>query len=148
MPAEVVTQIDFYILSGTSPQERLRFACRLTDKALQQNHRIFLNAESALMAEQLDETLWTFRAGSFIPHRRLPGAPGNVVEPVVIGHDQEPPEEAWDVMINLAVDVPEFFSRYRRVAEVVDSDQQRRSQGRERFRFYRERGYELRTHNL
>ena len=138
MPAEVVTQVDFYILSGTSPQERLRFACRLTDKALQQNHRIFLNAESALMAEQLDETLWTFRAGSFIPHRRLPAPPGNVVEPVVIGHDQEPPEAAWDVMINLAVDV----------AEVVDSDQQRRSQGRERFRFYRERGYELRTHNL
>lgn len=147
MPAEVVTQIDFYILSGTSQQELLRFACRLTDKALQQNHRIFLNAESAPMAEQLDETLWTFRAGSFIPHRCLPAAPGSIAEPVVIGHDQEPPEDAWDVMINLAVDVPEFFSRYRRVAEVVDSDEQRLSQGRDRFRFYRERGYELRTHN-
>ena len=143
-----MTQIDFYILSGTSQQERLRFACRLTDKALQNNHRIFLNAESALMAEQLDDALWTFRAGSFVPHRRLPGTPGGIMEPVVIGHDQEPPEETWDVMINLAAAVPEFFSRYRRVAEVVDSDEQRRSQGRERFRFYRERGYELRTHNL
>ena len=142
-----MTQIDFYILGADSSEERLRFACRLTDKALQRQHRIFLNAESSLMAEQLDQTLWTFRAGSFIPHRRLSGT-GPVMEPVVIGHDQEPPEESWDVMINLAVEVPDFFSRYQRVAEVVDGDAQRRSQGRERFRFYKERGYELRTHNL
>ena len=143
-----MTQIDFYILSGQSPNERLRFACRLTDKALQQRHRIFLNADSAEMADQLDEALWTFRAGSFIPHRRLPSAPTAITEPVVIGHDQEPPEESWDVMINLATQVPDFFSRYQRVAEVVDSDEQRRTQGRERFRYYRERGYELRTHRL
>ena len=143
-----MTQIDFYILSGQSPTERLRFACRLTDKALQQRHRIFLNADSAEMADQLDEALWTFRAGSFIPHRRLASAPAAIAEPVVIGHDQEPPEESWDVMINLAAQVPDFFSRYQRVAEVVDSDEQRRNQGRERFRYYRERGYELRTHRL
>ncbi len=70
------------------------------------------------------------------------------MEPVMIGHDQQPPEETWDVMVNLAILVPEFFSRYQRVVEVVDGNEQRRSQGRERFRFYRERGYELRTHNL
>ena len=75
-------------------------------------------------------------------------APAAIAEPVVIGHDQEPPEESWDVMINLAAQVPDFFSRYQRVAEVVDSDEQRRNQGRERFRYYRERGYELRTHRL
>ena len=143
-----MTQIDFYILSGQSPDERLRFACRLTDKALQQRHRIFLNADSSQMADQLDEALWTFRAGSFIPHRRLSSAPAAIAEPVVIGHDQEPPEESWDVMINLAAQVPDFFSRYERVAEVVDGDAERRNQGRERFRFYRERGYELRTHRL
>ena len=144
-----MTEIDFYILSSDSAEERLRFACRLTDKALQRNHRIFLNADSAGMAEQLDDNLWTFSAGSFIPHRRLAADEvDGIVEPVVIGHQQEPPEAAWDMMINLADRVPDFFSRYQRVAEVVDSNEQRRSQGRERFRFYRERGYELRTHNL
>ncbi len=143
-----MTQIDFYILSGEAPEERLRFACRLTDKALQQKHRVFLNAETALMAEQLDEALWTFRAGAFIPHRRLGAAVPGPLEPVLIGHAQEPPEAVWDVMINLAAQVPDFFSRYQRVAEVVDGDPQRRDQGRQRFRFYRERGYQLRTHNL
>ena len=56
--------------------------------------------------------------------------------------------ENWDVMINLAPDVPGFFSRYARVAEVIDSDPARREAGRERFRFYRDRGYELKTHNI
>ena len=143
-----MTQVDFYILTGNSPDERLRFACRLTDKALQQRHRVFVNTESALMAEQLDTTLWTFRAGSFIPHRRLANDGKTITEPVVIGYEQEPPEETWDVMINLAVHVPDFFSRYQRVVEVIDGNEEHRSQGRDRFRFYRERGYELRTHNL
>jgi DNA polymerase-3 subunit chi len=52
------------------------------------------------------------------------------------------------VLINLAGSVPEFFSRYQRVAELVDGNEQRRTQGRERFRFYRDKGCELHTHQL
>ena len=54
----------------------------------------------------------------------------------------------WDVLINLAADVPEFFSRYERVAEVVDANALRREQSRERYRFYRDRGYKLDTHQV
>ena len=56
--------------------------------------------------------------------------------------------ENWDVMINLAPSVPGFFSRYMRVVEVIDSDPGRRQQGRERYRYYKDRGYELKTHNI
>ena len=69
-------------------------------------------------------------------------------EPVVLSHALEPTDREWDVLINMADDVPEFFSRYHRVAEVVDKETGRRDAGRERFRFYRERGYELHTHNV
>jgi DNA polymerase-3 subunit chi len=51
-------------------------------------------------------------------------------------------------MINLAAEVPAFFSRFERVLEVVDGDASRRAQSRSRFKFYRDRGYELATHNL
>ena len=44
--------------------------------------------------------------------------------------------------------VPEFFSRFERVAELVENDEQQRHHGRERFRFYKERGYPLQTHNV
>ena len=49
-------------------------------------------------------------------------------------------------MINLAAEVPEFFSRYQRVAEVVDGHAERRERSRDRYRFYRDRGYKLNTH--
>ena len=44
--------------------------------------------------------------------------------------------------------MPEFFSRYERMIEIVDANLERRAQGRERYRFYRERGYQPSTHNI
>ena len=43
---------------------------------------------------------------------------------------------------------PPFFSRFERLAEIVGADEADVAAGRERFRFYRERGYEMRAHNL
>ena len=50
--------------------------------------------------------------------------------------------------VNLRADPPSFFSRFERLAEIVGIDETDVEAGRTRFRFYRERGYELRTHSL
>ena len=70
------------------------------------------------------------------------------LEPVLIGVNQPPSPGRWEVLINLAEEVPEFFSRYERVAEVVDANEVRRERSRERYRFYRDRGYKLNTHQV
>jgi DNA polymerase-3 subunit chi len=144
-----VTTVDFYILASDSDEARLRLTCKIVDKATQQNQHVFINSASDVEARKLDELLWTFSQNSFIPHRivqePLPEPPP---EPVLIGREQQPVGERWDVLINLAAAVPEFFSRYRRVAEVVDGDAARREQSRERYRFYRDRGYKLTTHQV
>jgi DNA polymerase-3 subunit chi len=141
-----VTQVDFYILESDSDDARLRLACRIVDKATQQDQHVFINSSSDVEAQKLDELLWTFSQGSFIPHKivrhAVDAAPR---ESVVIGLNRAPPGERWDVLINLAADVPEFFSRYQRVAEVVDGNAARREQSRDRYRFYRDRGYALNT---
>jgi DNA polymerase-3 subunit chi len=144
-----VTRIDFYILASHAPEARLTLACRLADKAVERDHNVFINAADSVEAGKLDELLWTFSQGSFVPHRVLGAGDSSAgSESVLIGHEREPPGERWDLMINLADTVPEFFSRYARVAEVVDGDDKRRECGRERFRYYRDRGYELNTHQL
>jgi len=51
-------------------------------------------------------------------------------------------------MINLGLEVPPFFSRFERVLEMVDGDAVQRAKSRERYKFYRDRGYELSSHNL
>ena len=144
-----MTQIDFYILDGTSNDARLELCCRIADKALQRKHHVFINSISEPECRQLDELLWTFSQGSFVPHRVVrddEDAPP--IEPVLIGCNKAPVSEHWDVMINLAREVPEWFSRYERVVEVVDAEPERRDAGRERYRFYRDRGYQLKTHQM
>ena len=141
-----MTQVDFYILESDSEDARLRLACTIADKAMQQRRHVFINTASETEARKLDELLWTFSQGSFIPHRIVQQAlPAPPKEPVIIGLRQPPVGDRWDVMINLAADVPEFFSRYERVAELVDGNDARRELSRERYRFYRDRGYQLNT---
>jgi DNA polymerase-3 subunit chi len=144
-----VTAVDFYVLQGDSDDARLVLACRIAEKAMLRKQHTFINSATPVEVQRLDDLLWTFSQGSFVPHRIVTGAETEASgEPVLIGHGVEPPGEPWDVLINLAGDVPEYFSRYAKVAEVVDADEQRRARGRERYRYYRDRGYTLKTHQV
>jgi DNA polymerase III subunit chi len=144
-----VTQVDFYIVDSEAEDARLRIACRICDKAMQKSQHVFINATTDTEAGRLDDLLWTMIQGSFIPHRILRQPPQTQPrEPVLIGLGQEPVGTRWDLLINLAPEVPDFFSRYERVAEVVDANAERRAQSRERYRFYRDRGYKLNNHQV
>ncbi|HET8698114.1 MAG TPA: DNA polymerase III subunit chi [Gammaproteobacteria bacterium] len=144
-----MTEVDFYVAGSDSDDARLKVTCRLCDEAMQRSRHVFVNAASQGEAERLDDLLWTLIQGSFIPHKVLRNAGGAPPpEPVLIGVQVEPVGERWDLLINLASDVPDFFSRYQRVAEIVDGNASRREQSRERYRFYRDRGYKLNTHQV
>lgn len=140
-----MTRVDFYLLAGADAQARAHFACRLADKAYRLGHRVFIHTESAEQTRQLDDLLWTFQQNSFVPH--APCAGDTPEMPVLLGHDAEPPAAA-QVLINLGPEVPLFFSRFERVAELVDDEPRIREQARARYSFYKERGYPLNTHEM
>ena len=141
-----MTRVDFYILQGSQPNARQLFACKLTEKAYKQGHKVYINTGSDLQLKQLDDLLWTFRDGSFLPHGRYAAEdPGE--QPILLGHAIEP-DGHNDVLVNLANDIPNFFSRFDRVAELVGGDDAQREAARERFRFYKDRGYTMNTHKL
>lgn len=142
-------RIDFYVLPSEEATRRLVFACRLVEKTYKLQHRIFINTESTAQAQQMDDLLWTFRDGSFIPHELVAPdlAPSEGAPPVLIGSDTGPASN-MDLLVNLAPAVPAFLDRFERAAEVVDSDAERRAAGRERFKFYREQGHALESHKL
>ncbi|MDP3293306.1 MAG: DNA polymerase III subunit chi [Nevskia sp.] len=148
-----MTRIDFYILSDdfAAATSQVLTACKLCDKATAGGKRVYAYVPDAAAAEALDTALWSFRQGGFIAHeRQLEGQRASLEEPlpaVLIGAS-EPPASYDGVMINLGRDVPDFFSRFERVLEIVDADPSARSQSRLRYKFYRDRGYELATHNL
>jgi len=141
-----MTQVDFYILGEQARGDRFGLACRITEKAWQQGHRVYLHTGSDAEARHLDRLLWTHREESFIPHGLL-GESDPALTPVLIGHGEQAGDE-HDVLINIASGVPPFFSRFTRVAELIDNDPAVRSDGRQRYRTYRDRGYTLNTHQI
>lgn len=139
-----MTRIDFYVLDSNQTQARLQFACRLAYKAWEQNRHVYLYCASEAEAEQLDELLWSFRADSFLPHALHPDQPA---EAVVCGWGDDPTPH-HDLLINLSNDTPDFFSRFNRLAEILVEHDPILTPARERFRFYRKRGYPLKTHQI
>jgi DNA polymerase-3 subunit chi len=141
-----MTRVDFYLLAEANERARQLAACKLAGKAFRLGHRVYLFTASDEQAQALNELLWTFSAGSFIPHG-LQSEHMDPVPPVVVG-PQPPPPEFADVLISLAPEVPDWFSRFQRVAEIVGGADEDKQRARTRFRFYRDRGYPLATHQL
>lgn len=140
-----VTEIDFYILDkGNTPPSQ--FACRLAETAFRKGHRIYIHAPSGEAARQLDELLWTFKAGSFLPHG-IDHQGSDDPLPVVIGYESAP-EQCDDVLINLNNTVPPFFNRFQRVVEIVAGDDNTRNAARQRYRYYKQQGLEPRSHTI
>ena len=139
-----MTQVDFYILQSAQPQDALLYGCRLAEKAHKRGMSIYLHCADEAQGLALDELLWSFSPPSFVPHA-LKSA--NTNDSIVIAWDQEPPP-AGDLFINFAPQIPDFFSRFARLGEIVCQATDWLSPSRERFRFYKDRGYPLNTHKI
>jgi DNA polymerase-3 subunit chi len=124
----------------------MHFACRLTEKAYGLNSRVHAHTASAADATRLDQMLWTFRQGSFIPHDLLTGN-GQPRAPISIGSGEHHPEKG-DLLVNLDDSTPEFAQGFERVAEIIGGDEASRQAGRERFKHYRDLGIEPETHQI
>ena len=138
-----MTSIDFYF----NAEDRLSVACRLAGKALQQKKRVLIYAPQPEMAQKIDRMLWTSQAVSFIPH--CAAHDGLAAEtPVLIASDDAAPSAACEVLLNLSDECPPFFERHARLLEIVALGEEQVRAGRVRFKFYRDRGYEIRNHDL
>lgn len=137
-----MTQIDFY----THVRDKQQFACKLSAKVLGQGLRVLILTSDEGAAARLDQMLWRIPATGFLPHCRA-RSPLSEVTPVIVDHD--PGELPHDqVLLNLGDARPVFFSRFQRLIEIVTTDGADREAARERFRFYRDRGYEIRSHDM
>ncbi len=137
-----MTRVDFY----TGSKDKLRTACQLSHKAMQNGVRVILSAPDASTSEALDKLLWHYPATAFVPHCRA-DAEEAAQMPVVLDHGSEKfPHH--DLLISLHDECLAFFSRFERVIEIIGNDAEDSRSGRLRFKFYRDRGYELRHFDL
>lgn len=136
-----MTKVDFY----TGSEDKLRTACQLSHKAMQNGVRVLLHVPDDDTLTKLDKLLWHYPATAFMPHC-LSNATEASTMPIVIGRDETFPHS--ELLISLHTECLPFFSRFERFIEVVTSETQDAILGRERYGFYRDRGYELRHFDL
>lgn len=141
-----MTRVDFYVLGASGNRARQQFACRLAEKAYRLDNTIHIRTTDRREAEQLDELLWTYRDGSFVPHELSTGSAAPE-SPITISHEDSPRQQT-DLLINLTDQIPAECDAFPRVAEIVTSDEEARQQSRKRYAQYRELGHTLETHKM
>jgi DNA polymerase III subunit chi len=137
-----MTSIDFYF----NAEDRLQVACRLAAKALKQRNRMLIYAPDADTASRLDTMMWTWPAVGFVPHSMVNG-PLAAETPVLIACGEETPADC-ELLLNLGGECPPHFERFTRLFEVLSSNEEDKTSGRRRYRFYQERGYPITNHDL
>lgn len=137
-----MTRIDFY----SNAESRIQVACQLVARAAREQSLVVVYAPDQGAARSFDKLLWTYQAIGFVPHC-LETDPLSSETPVVIASDDSGLAH-YRILVNLHSESPPSFSRFERLIEIVSTEEEDRQQARGRFRFYRDRGYEIHHHDL
>lgn len=137
-----MTRIDFYF----NIEDKFRQVAELAHHALNRKRRLFIFTTDAHAATELESVLWSHPPTGFLPHCRSNHALGQET-PIVIDWQGENLLHD-DVLINLTPSHPPFFSRFKGLIELVGLEDEDRAAARSRFRFYRDRGYEIKSHDV
>ena len=137
-----MTGIDFYFNAA----DKLQVACRLAAKASVQGKRLLIYAPQPESAQRIDRLLWTWPATGFVPHCAVHDAAAADTPVLIAGAPDA--LTACEVLLNLDAATPPAFERFERLLEIVSVEDEDRRAARERYRFYRERGYRIADHDL
>lgn len=137
-----MTRIDFH----SKVPEKLLYGCRLVRKIHQAGHRVLVWCDDPVRLAEFDRLLWSFSDSDFIPHVAA-GDPLAPHTPVLLS-SEAPDTPHHEVIVNLGDRTPPTFSRFDRLIEIVSIDDADLQRGRERYRFYRDRGYPMQNHDV
>jgi DNA polymerase III subunit chi len=140
-------EVNFYVLATQSSQERVLFACKLIEKAYRSGVFVYVLTDSVEQSQLIDDLLWTFRAGSFIPHQIYTGELPTLENVVLVG-SSHPPERWRKTVVNLSSLCPQDFQQAERILEILDNNEETKTWGRNRFRLYQQAGIEVTTHKM
>ena len=135
-----MTRIDFH----SNVPDKFAYACRLVRKARAANFTVVLRAAHRADLAKVDEALWTFSELDFLPHVPA-GDPLAASTPVILTDNDEADLPHHQILINLSTGTPAHFARFERMFEIISAEDADKTAGRERYRFYQQRGYPL-TH--
>ena len=145
-----MTRIDFYF----DVRDELAFVSRLSrklyyDGVVTKDHPLLIRCSGLSQISSLSDCLHSYSAKDFLPHALL-SEEFATYSPILISDSSNIPNWAKDlvVLINLNTAVDEVFSSFKRVVEIVEIGDESKIRGREKYRFYRDRGYQIFNHRI
>ena len=136
-----MTRIDFH----SNVPQKIAYVCRLVRKAHASGATMVLRVPDRAQLQQLDQALWSFSEQDFLPHV-MAGDPLAAQTPIILTADDSADLPHHQILINLGADTPAHFARFERLLEIISADDADKAAGRDRYRFYKERGYPLSHH--
>ena len=137
-----MTQISFF----HGARDRLQAIAAWLTHAANDSKNVVVYVPAGELSEQLDRLLWTHPATGFAPHCRA-SDPIAAETPIILASELDStPHDGC--LLNLSNEIPPGFSRFQQLVEIVSVEDEDRLPGRERFRFYRERGYPLENRDI
>lgn len=135
-----MTRIDFH----TNIPDKLAYACRLARKAYAAGGQLVLLTENAAQAGQLDAALWSLSETDFLPHVLASDALA-AQTPILLSWDEQEALAHTDMLVNLTRRTPAGVERFKRVFEIISTDEADAAEGRKRYVAYKKQAFPL-TH--
>ena len=135
----------FHQINSIDDKNYLLYVCKLVEKGFKQKIQpIYIQTINKQQAEQLDKLLWTFKQDSFIPHT-IVGTLDLDTTPVQIGWNENQFHPAAAI-VNLSEEIPISYLESKKVHEIIDNDEVKKSKARERWKNYKSEGCKLNFH--
>lgn len=137
-----MTRIEFFVNVADKPAK----VTELCAKAVAKGRQLTVFSPDNAMNELLRQQLWLQSATSFLPSAEPSEATSQHVSIILDADGSHLIQD--DILINLRVEYPSFFSRFRYLAELVGVDEEDKAAARIRYKFYKDRGYDIKTTNV
>jgi DNA polymerase-3 subunit chi len=135
-------RIDFH----SNVSNYLNYACRLIRKALAAQCKLIVLHQDQAQLTEFDQLLWTFSSTDFLPHASVQH-PLAQYTPVLLSlqarQETEPDYLDHKILLNLSERIPDDFTRFERLIEIVPQQQEALQNGRQRYRHYQQQGHQL-----
>lgn len=133
-----MTRVEFVKLNRP---ERARVLCDLAEEFYLAGQRVLVMVQDDNQGVTLDQFMWTWKKGTFVPHVYQNGSVECHDEPVVIAAEEENPNGAQVLLMGVTCSL-KFVRHFRHVIDFAEAfDETRLEESRERFRSYREHGF-------
>ena len=135
-----MTRVEFFF----NVEDKLQKLAELSEKAVAKNISVTILANDEDKAVSVQQHLWQ-QPAAFLPNARLADAHA-AHTPIIVDWQMDVLVND-DVLINMQHPQPTIFSRFNRLIEIVGVDEADKVLARMRYKFYRDRGYEIRSYD-